>query len=99
MKSAPPSAALVRPFRKVAVAQPIFPGNERAYVAECLDTTWISSAGPFIPRFETAFASFCGVEHAVACNSGTSALHLAMLAFDVAPGDEVLVPSLSFVAT
>ena len=64
-----------------------------AYVMECLETTWISSIGRFIPAFEESFARFCGVRHAIAVNNGTTALHLALVALGVGPGDEVIVPS------
>jgi perosamine synthetase len=74
-------------------------GNEKAYVMDCLDSNWISSAGTYINRFETGFADFCRAEHAIACCNGTVALHLALLAIGVASGDEVIVPTLTFVAT
>jgi perosamine synthetase len=83
----------------IPVAHPYFAGNEKKYVTECLDTMWVSSIGRFIPEFEKAFAGFCEVEHAVACNSGTSAIHLALMAFDVKAGDEVIVPALTYVAS
>lgn len=85
--------------RRIAVAHPAFWGNEKKYVQECVDTSWISSVGRFIPAFERTFAEFCDVEHAVSCDTGTSALHLALLGYGVGPGDEVIVPSLTFVAT
>jgi perosamine synthetase len=81
------------------VAAPMLVGNERQYVLDCLDSSWISSSGAYIGRFERAFAEFCGVRHAVSCTSGTAALHLAMLALGLGPGDEVLVPTLTFAAT
>lgn len=81
------------------VACPDLSGNERRYVEECLVTGWISSAGPFVRRFEEAFARACGAPYAVATSSGTSALHLALVAAGVGPGDEVLVPVWTFVAT
>jgi perosamine synthetase len=84
---------------RIAVAQPVLRGNEKRYVNECLDTNWISSIGPFISRFEEGFASFCGVKHAIACANGTVALHAALLAHGVGPGDEVLIPTLTFIAT
>jgi perosamine synthetase len=84
---------------RIAVAAPILQGNEKRYVIECLETTWISSIGRFITEFERSFAGFCGVEHAVAVNNGTNALHLALVALGVKPGDEVIVPSLTYIAT
>jgi perosamine synthetase len=83
----------------IPVAAPTFDGNEKAYVLDCLDSTWISSTGKYLDRFESAFAEFCGVKHAVACSNGTTALHLALAALGVGPGDEVIVPTLTFVAT
>ena len=85
--------------RFIPVAAPALVGNEKAYVLDCLESTWISSKGQYIERFETAFAEFCDVKHAVSCCSGTAALHLALLALGVGPGDEVIVPTLTFVAT
>ena len=84
--------------KRISVSHPVFRGNEKQYVAECIDTVWISSIGKFIPLFENAFSSFCGVKHAIACNNGTSALHIALLALGIGPGDEVLVPTLTYVA-
>ncbi|HEX2172734.1 MAG TPA: DegT/DnrJ/EryC1/StrS aminotransferase family protein [Dehalococcoidia bacterium] len=83
----------------IPVALPALAGNEKRYVNECLDSTWISSSGEFIDRFEGRFAEFCGTEHALTCSNGTVALHLALLALGIGPGDEVLVPSLTYVAT
>lgn len=81
------------------VSAPSLAGREREYVLDCLDSTWISSNGKYIERFEQAFAEFCGVQHAMACTNGTVALHLALLALGVGPGDEVIVPTLTYVAT
>ncbi len=89
---------MTRP-RKISVAHPVLGGNEKKYVLECLESGWISSIGRFIGLFEESFAQFCGVRHAIACNNGTSALHLALAAFGVSSGDEVIVPTLTFVAT
>ncbi|WP_449514055.1 DegT/DnrJ/EryC1/StrS family aminotransferase [Cellulomonas sp.] len=83
----------------IPVASPVLSGNEKLYVNECLDTTWISSAGRFIAQFETSFADACGVKHAIATNNGTTALHLALTALGVGPGDEVVVPVLTYIAT
>jgi perosamine synthetase len=66
---------------------------------DCLESTWISSTGKYIEKFEAAFAEFCGARYAVSCSNGTTALHLALMALGVGPGDEVIVPTLTFVAT
>jgi perosamine synthetase len=66
---------------------------------DCLESTWISSTGEYIHRFEAAFGAFCETSHAISCSNGTVALHLALLALGVSPGDEVIVPTLTFVAT
>jgi perosamine synthetase len=87
------------PGTRIPVARPDLGPRERAYVEECLQTAWISSAGPFVRRFEAAFAAACGVSHGVACSSGTTALHLALTAAGVGAGDEVIVPAWTFVAT
>ena len=84
---------------RISVAAPSLDGNERDYVLECLDSTWISSAGRFITDFEKAFADYCGVKHAITCNNGTTALHLALVAMGVGPGDEVIIPSLTYIAS
>jgi perosamine synthetase len=85
--------------RVIPVAAPVLVGNEKAYVMDCLDSTWISSSGKYIDKFENAFAEFCGVKHAITCCNGTVALHLALMALGVQHGDEVIVPTLTFVAT
>lgn len=85
--------------QRIPVAAPLLDGREREYVLECLDTNWISSAGRFIGAFETAFAEACGVRHAVATNNGTTALHLALVAMGLRPGDEVIVPTLTYIAS
>ena len=84
---------------KIPVANTFLIGSEKKYVDDCLETGWISSAGKYIELFEAAFAEFCGVRHAVACCNGTVALHLALVALGVEAGDEVIVPTLTFVAT
>jgi len=78
---------------------PHLAGNEWKYLKECLDTNWVSSVGPFVDRFEREVAAYVGVPHAVATVNGTAALHVALLAAGVKPGDEVLVPALTFIAT
>lgn len=81
------------------VAAPAFVGNEKRYVLECLESGWVSSIGRFIGEFEQRFAEFCGVKHAISCCNGTVALHLALLALGIKRGDEVIVPTFTFVAT
>ena len=83
----------------IPVAAPTLDGNEQRYVMDCLQTSWISSTGKYVERFEADFARFCGVKHAVALSNGTTALHVALLALHLQPGDEVIVPTLTFVAT
>ena len=83
----------------IRLYEPDLSGNERKYVLECLDSTWISSNGSFLSRFETEFAKLVGAEHAVAVCNGTVALHLALHALGVGPGDEVIVPSLTYIAS
>lgn len=82
----------------IPVCEPILDGNEKSYLLECIETGWISSQGRFISDFENAFAVRHGVSHGVATSSCTTALHLALLAAGVGPGDEVLCPDLTFIA-
>jgi perosamine synthetase len=84
---------------RISVAQPKLAGNERKYVLDCLDTNWISSNGKYITAFEKSFADFCGVKHAIATNNGTTALHLALVVLGLKPGDEVIVPTVTYIAT
>lgn len=84
---------------KIRIANPDLEGNEAAYVNEAIESTWISSTGKFVTRFEAEFAELCGAKDALSVCNGTIALHLALLGLDVRPGDEVLVPSLTYVAT
>jgi len=81
------------------VYAPDLSGNEKKYVNECLDTTWISGKGSFIDKFEKSFADYIGVNHAVTCSNGTVALHLALIALGIGPGDKVIVPTLTYVAS
>ena len=81
------------------IHEPVFEGNEKRYLAECIDSGFVSSVGPFVTAFEESVRDFVGAGHAVAIVNGTAALHLALLAVGVRPGDEVLVPAMSFVAT
>lgn len=83
----------------VSLHEPLFQGNEWVYLKECLDSTFVSSVGKFVDRFEADLAAFTGCKHAVAVVNGTAALHIALKLAGVNPGDEVLVPALTFVAT
>lgn len=82
----------------IPLCEPFLDGNEWAYVKDCLDTGWISSVGSYVDRFERAVAERTGRAHGIAAVNGTSALHAALLAVGVKPGDEVLVSSLTFIA-
>ncbi len=84
---------------RTVLHEPVFHGNEWRYIKECLDTTFVSSVGAFVDRFESDLTGQSGAKYAVAVVNGTAALHIALLLADVKPGDEVLVPSLTFVAT
>ncbi len=86
------------PARRIPVSSCTFAGNEAAYVEEALSKKWITQ-GEFVRRFEEAFAEFAGVRHAVACNSGSAALVLALKGLGVKAGDRVAVPAMTYVAT
>ena len=83
----------------IPVWEPVLDGNEERYVLDCLETNWISSLGRYITRFEEAFAAWCGMPHAVACSSGTAALHLSLVALGIGPGDEVLIPDFTLIVS
>lgn len=84
---------------KYPVAQPTFSGKEIEYLKDCIDTKWIAAGGPYVRKFEEGFAKFCGTEIGIACSSGTTALHLCMIGHNIGPGDEVIVPDMTFAAT
>ena len=84
---------------KIPVAKPNFNGNERQYVLDCIDTTWVSSAGKYVQGFEEQFAKFCEARYAISCCNGTVALHLPLLALGIKEGDEVIMPALTYIAT
>jgi perosamine synthetase len=85
--------------RPIALHEPWFAGNEWAYVKECLDTGWVSSVGKFVDRFERALAEYTGLASVAAVVNGTAALQVCLELVGVEPGEEVLVPALTFVAT
>ncbi len=83
----------------VALHEPEFAGNEWRYVKDCLDTGWVSYKGAYVERFERDLAAFVGAKAAIAVVNGTAALHVCLILAGVQPGDEVILPSLTFVAT
>ena len=83
----------------VPLSVPVFIGNEKKYLEECIDTTFVSSVGPFVDRFEKDMAAYTGAKRAVVCVSGTNALHMAMMLAGVERDDEVLTQALTFIAT
>ncbi|MEZ4869658.1 MAG: DegT/DnrJ/EryC1/StrS family aminotransferase [Caldilineaceae bacterium] len=83
----------------IPVCEPTLTGNELKYVQQAIETNWISSAGSFIRDFEIRFAQACGVRYGVACANGTVAMHLAMATLGLEPGDEVIIPTFTMIAT
>ncbi|WP_020659285.1 DegT/DnrJ/EryC1/StrS family aminotransferase [Amycolatopsis benzoatilytica] len=81
------------------VSQPWLEGRELDYVTQTVSDGWLSSQGPFVARFEQAFADYNGIAHGVACSSGTTALTLALRALGIGPGDEVIVPEFTMIAS
>ena len=101
---APTTAAVVKALASVArppaaLHEPEIAGNEWAYVKECLDTGWVSSVGDYVDRFEAMIAEQTGAKHAIATVNGTAALHACYTLAGVEAGDEVIVPTLTFVGT
>jgi len=84
---------------KFPVYQPTLNGNEKKYVQECLDSTWISSKGKFIKQFEESFSNFIGVNNSIAVSNGTVALHVALLSLGIGKDDEVIVPTFTYIAS
>jgi len=87
------------PDFKYPVYRPNLSGNESRYVNECLETSWISSRGAFVSRFEKEFAQYVGAAAATSCANGTVSLHLALLALGIGEDDEVIVPAFTYVAS
>lgn len=83
----------------IPISEPQLSGNEKKYVLDCIEAGWISSLGSYIERFESEFAAYCGAKYGVSTSNGTVALHLALLALGIGKGDEVIVPTLTFVAS
>ena len=86
-------------MERISIATPVFNGNEKKYLDECIDTGWVSANGRFIEEFQKQFAAFCGSKYALACSNGTVTLHLIVKALGIGPGDEVIMPALTYVAT
>ena len=101
----PPTEAVVGAIRdvvgpgQVALHEPSFEGNEWIYLKECLDSTFVSSVGKFVDRFEVELATYTGAKYAISVVNGTAALQIALKLAGVQESDEVLVPTLTFVAT
>lgn len=83
----------------IPVCEPVVGGKEIEYVLDCLKTNWISSQGRYIAEFEEKFAHYCGARYGITTTSGTTALHLALASVDIGPGDEVIMPTFTMVAT
>ncbi len=84
---------------KIPVYQPSLTGNEKKYVNDCLETTWISSKGKYIEEFENRFANYIGAKYATSVCNGTVALHVALKALGIGKDDEVIVPTLTYIAS
>ena len=86
-------------MERISIAEPVFNGNEKKYLMECIDTGWVSANGRFVNEFQEKFAEYCGSKYAIACANGTVTLMLIMKALNIGPGDEVIMPTLTYVAT
>lgn len=82
----------------VPVNEPLLDGNEKAYLAACIDTGWISSEGPFVTKFEHDMAALCGRAHGIAVANGSVALDAAVAALGLSPGDEVILPTFTIIS-
>jgi len=82
----------------IPLSAPSLNGNEWKYIKECLDTEWVSTAGKFVDEFERKISNYTGSNYAIACMNGTSALQVSLKIAGVLPGDEVIVPTLTFIA-
>lgn len=84
--------------RSIPLSVPVIQNNEWKYIKDCLDTGWVSSVGNYVTRFEEIVANYVGTKYAVATVNGTSALHVSLIACGIQPNDEVIVPTLTFIA-
>jgi len=85
--------------KHMPLSEPFISGNEWKYVKECLDSGWVSSAGEFVNSFAVSFAQYVHAKHAIPTTNGTSALHVSLVALGLMPDEEVIVPTLTFIAT
>lgn len=85
--------------RRIPLSEPNLEGNALRYLEECIATNFVSSVGPFVSRFEEEFAAFVGSRYAIACSSGTAAIHVALRLLELGVDDEVFVPTLTFIAS
>ena len=85
-------------MQNIPVNQPLFSGNEKKYLMECIDTGWISSEGPFIEKFEKGISSVVSRKHGIAVTNGTAALEVSIAALDIGPGDEVILPTFTIIS-
>lgn len=99
MTSVPLILPEAKEVQMIPVAEPELKGNELKYVTECVTTEWVSSLGKYVGAFEARMAEMCERRYALSVCNGTAALHLALVTLGIGPGDEVIVPSLTFVAT
>ena len=83
----------------IPISRPHFSGKEEQYVLDAVRSGWVSSIGKYIEAFEEGFAAYCGTKYALTASNGTTALHLALVTAGIGPGDEVIVPDITFVAT
>lgn len=86
-------------LHRISVLEPLLGGNELQYVTECIKTNWISSQGKYVNKFEDEIKAYTGSKYALAVSNGTVALHLALVSLGIGPGDEVIVPDITFGAT
>lgn len=84
---------------RIPVYQPSLTGKEKQYVNDCLDSTWISSKGKYISLFEQSFSNYIDIKHSTTVSNGTVAIHLALITLGIGPGDEVIVPTLTYIAS
>jgi len=86
-------------MHEIPVYKPSLDGNERRYIQECIESTWVSSKGEFITKFENQFSKYTGLRYSTTVSNGTVALHLSLVALGIGPGDEVIVPTLTYISS